>query len=642
MNDANTVLDAKLLHHILQHATEPLMVVSAIDLILLEANQRTCDILGQTRESLLGQALSNIECALQDVFFWEELKLNPEFCGTRVIESEWLSNQGEVIPIEKRVTSFSDQGQCFWIIQVEVLTEKRRMAQEQILLASQLQSSLEATAEGILSVDLQGRVINLNRRFAAMWDLSDELIVARDEAFMMDYVLSCLRHPEPFEATLQGIKNNPEADTENTLGTRDGRHIICVSKPEYLRDRLVGRVFSMRDISAMKKVENDLVDALNLAELAVQDKSHMVDALKISESRLRRLVNSSLIGIFQGDMSGHLTLANDVLLELLGVQHSNILDNQVEWLKLTSPEYHEAHQAALAEIREYGQAAPFEAELTRKDGSKVPVMVGLAQLEGSRFEWVGFVLDLTEQKKADRAKSEFISVVSHELRTPLTSIRGALGLLENGAAGELTPKVMHLIRIAHRNSQRLGNLVNDLLDMEKLVSGKMEFKSESFNLTQLALQAIEANAAYAAALGVQYRFSGDSEPLFALGDSERVMQVFANLLSNAAKFSPKGEVVVVSLLKHDAFIRVEVEDRGIGIPLEFRDRIFSKFAQADGSNTRQRGGTGLGLNIAKSFVEKMGGEINFQSEVNKGSLFWFTLPVVHNAELLIKNAGPRL
>ena len=193
----------------------------------------------------------------------------------------------------------------------------------------------------------------------------------------------------------------------------------------------------------MKKVEHDLVDALKLAEQAVQDKSTMLDALKLSESRLRRLINSSLIGIFQGDMSGHLTLANDVLLQLLGVSHEDIIGNQVEWLKLTSPNYHAAHQNALRELEDAGQTAPFEAELNRPDGSKVPVIVGLARLEGSRFEWVGFVMDLSEQKKADRAKSEFISVVSHELRTPLTSIRGALGLLEHGAAGNLTPKIQH-------------------------------------------------------------------------------------------------------------------------------------------------------------------------------------------------------
>ncbi len=625
-------LNVNLLQHLVQHVNEALLVVTAPALDIIEINHRACEMLGRQRSEVIGRPLSDIECALQDLFFWDDLSSNPPFQGQRVAESEWLTAEGIALPIEKRVSGFQDQNQSFWIIQAEDLSHRRRVMQDQIHLASQLQSSLEATAEGILSIDLQAKVINLNRRFVAMWGLPDELVVTRDEVVMMGHVLQNLQDPEGFAAVLEYIKTNPEAESEDGLQLKDGRHFICVSKPEYLRDRLIGRVFSVRDITAMKKVEHDLVNALKLAEQAVQDKSLMLEALKLSESRLLRLINSSLIGIFQGDMSGHLTLANDVLLDLLGVRREDIIGNQVEWLKLTSPNYHAAHQNALKELQEYGQTSPFEAELSRPDGSKVPVVVGLAKLEGSRFEWVGFVLDLSEQKKADRAKSEFISVVSHELRTPLTSIRGALGLLEHGAAGSLSPKIQHLIQIAHRNSQRLGTLVNDLLDVEKLVSGKMEFKSEVFDLLELTQLAIEANTNYATALDVSYDFAVKPSFAKARGDADRVMQVFANLLSNAAKFSHKGEQVSIRLIDNKSHWRIEVQDYGSGIPTAFRDQIFSKFAQADGTNTRKQGGTGLGLNIAKSFVEKMGGEIGFESTEGQGSCFWFTLPSVVERE----------
>ncbi|MBR7800341.1 PAS domain-containing sensor histidine kinase [Undibacterium fentianense] len=630
MNQTLT-LKTNILHHILQHVSEALMVVSAPTLTILEINQRSCDILGRPRSELLGQNLTNIECALQDLFFWDDLSSNPPFDGQRIAESEWLGVDGIAIPIEKRVSAYHDDEGAYWIIQAEDLTSRRRMQQEQVNLAAQLQSSLEATAEGIVSIDRAGRIINLNRRFAKMWGLSDDLIVARDEGLLFQHILALLSEQQAFASVLANLQDNPEQESEDQLSLQDGRFFICVSKPEYLRDRLIGRVFSVRDITAIKQVEHKLVDALGAAERAVNEKTHMLDALHLSESKLRRLINSSLIGIFQGDMSGHLTLANDVLLKLLGIDQQAIIGNQVNWLTLTSSSYHAAHAAALNELQTTGQAAPFEAELSRPDGSKVPVMVSLAGLEGSQFEWVGFVLDLTEQKKADKVKSEFISVVSHELRTPLTSIRGALGLLEHGAAGNLSPKIQHLIQIAHRNSQRLGILVNDLLDMEKLVSGKMEFKSEVFNLQDLCLQAIEANASYAARLDVRYEYLETVSNSDVVGDPERVMQVFANLLSNAAKFSPRGETVQIRIRAFGQHWRIEVEDHGSGIPEEFRHRIFSKFAQADGSNTRQQGGTGLGLNIAKSFVEKMGGEIGFDSHAGKGSLFWFTLPIATNA-----------
>ncbi len=235
--------------------------------------------------------------------------------------------------------------------------------------------------------------------------------------------------------------------------------------------------------------------------------------------------------------------------------------------------------------------------------------------------------DITERKEMDRMKSEFISTVSHELRTPLTSIKGSLGLLAAGAMGELPEKVKNLVEIAHNNSDRLSLLVEDLLDIQNIESGEMAFDLQLLDLSRLVRDAVESNKAYAETYGVEFILGEIVSDMSVRGDAERLAKVIANLLSNAAKFSPKNEAVEISLSRVGAAARVSVSDRGKGIPDDFRDRIFDRFAQADSSDNRPIGGTGLGLHICKSIVELHRGEIGFHSGEGKGSTFYFTLPV---------------
>ena len=266
----------------------------------------------------------------------------------------------------------------------------------------------------------------------------------------------------------------------------------------------------------------------------------------------------------------------------------------------------------------------------RKDGTRFPVLLTVTALRdasGEIYAFLGIASDISDRVKIERMKSEFISTVSHELRTPLTSIRGSLGLIAGGVAGELPAQAKALVDIAHKNSERLILLVNDILDMEKIEAGKMEFRPKPTDLLLLLAQALDGNRAYAQQFGVTYELETSLNCATVNVDANRLLQVLANLLSNAAKFSPAGGRVVVAATSDGRHVRVAVSDCGSGIPEQFRSRIFQKFAQADSSDTRMKGGSGLGLSITKAIVEQMGGSIGFVSQPNILTTFFVDFPI---------------
>jgi signal transduction histidine kinase len=215
--------------------------------------------------------------------------------------------------------------------------------------------------------------------------------------------------------------------------------------------------------------------------------------------------------------------------------------------------------------------------------------------------------------------------VSHELRTPLTAIYASLNLLASGMAGELPPDARQLLAVSHESSERLIRLINDLLDLEKIASGKMEYRMQEQPLAPLVEQALRDTQAYADGLQVRFALELRAQPLVK-ADADRIVQVCVNLLSNAAKFSPAGGQVEVFVDEREGRGRVGVVDHGPGVPPEFHDRVFDRFAQADGSDRRAKGGTGLGLAICRSIVEAHGGRLGFTSEPGARTEFFFELP----------------
>lgn len=367
--------------------------------------------------------------------------------------------------------------------------------------------------------------------------------------------------------------------------------------------------------------------------------------IKLTETNSLRkaILDAASIAIISTDKEGMIKTFNHGAEQMLGYSADELIDKQnPSLIHLPEEVAARAHQltcelgyevkpgfdAFVAKAREGGDDE-HEWSYVRKDGSRFPVVLTVSALrdaEGEISGYLGMARDISELKRIDQMKTEFISTVSHELRTPLTAINGALGILVNGLVGELPGQSGRMIQIAHNNSQRLIHLVNDLLDMEKLVAGKMHFEIQSHMLMPLIQQSIESNAAFAQQYGVTYELLPAGSDVKVAVDPQRLLQVLANYLSNAAKFSPLNDVVAVAVEPRFGSVRVSVTDKGPGVPENFRTRLFQKFSQADSSDTRQKGGTGLGLAICKEIIERMGGKVGVDSVPGKGASFYFDLP----------------
>jgi PAS domain S-box-containing protein len=319
--------------------------------------------------------------------------------------------------------------------------------------------------------------------------------------------------------------------------------------------------------------------------------------------------------------------ANPELHRMLGYSESEFA--ALSYQDITPRKYKTEDVQQLEIMRNEGRYGPYEKHFISKSGDWVPVILNGVLIKNSSGELLiwSIIQDISERKRIEQLKNEFVSTVSHELRTPLTSISAALRMVLGGMLGEVPEKIHDILSVAAKNSQRLTLLINDLLDMEKLLAGKMIFDLKPTQVMPILEQAVLENKAFADQYGVSFEIKGGTTNEMILVDGQRLQQVLNNFLSNAAKFSEKNSKVEVDLNSDNSHLRIAVRDYGQGISPEFQKRIFQKFAQADSTDARKRGGTGLGLAISKELIERMGGNIGFTSQVNEGSCFFAEFPI---------------
>lgn len=428
------------------------------------------------------------------------------------------------------------------------------------------------------------------------------------------------------------IANNPESDPRS--GGRPGRHPTLASYlglPLWIGDDLVGMIglanrvggFFERDIAYLEPLTTTMAQLITVVRV---QEARRADQAQIT--RLSTVVSQMSTGVLVTDLYGQIEWVNAAFETMFGYLREELMGlrpRDVFHGPGTDPEAEQTIREAMS-LRE-----PFAVELRvrRRDSELFWVALESTLLLDEDGEAQGYVVlvdDISERRRVERMKSEFISTVSHELRTPLTSISGSLALVSSGSVGEVSARAQRMVAIAQQNCQRLTLLINDLLDLERFVEGGLPIDVEPHPVMRLVERAVVDNQSYASRFGATLEIRTWTDNAVVLVDSIRFIQIMSNLLSNAAKYSPSGGVVGVDVRADGTSVTVEVSDEGPGVPEDFQERVFDKFAQADSTDSRARAGTGLGLAISKELVERMGGQIGYRSSDGVGSTFWFTLP----------------
>jgi PAS domain S-box-containing protein len=453
-------------------------------------------------------------------------------------------------------------------------------------------------------------------------------------------LLADASQPNPFSA-------------DPALAQRRSKSVLCLPITRqstligllYLENNLVAHAFTPERLMVLEllaaQAAISLENALLYADLQRQnvERQRAEASLRERDSRIRRLVESNIIGVFFWNFAGDITEANDAFLDLVGYSRQDLLSGTVRWASMTPPEHRAADARAGAELQQARASTPYEKEFIRKDGRRISVLIGVALLEGSQEHGVAFVLDLTERRQAEterearqvaeaanQAKSEFLANMSHEIRTPMNAILGMSYLaLQSG----LNPQQLNYVQKVHTSAESLLGIINDILDFSKIEAGHLDIEHIPFDLGDVMDNLANLLGMKAEEKDLELLFSLPPDlPHSLVGDPSRLGQVLLNLGNNAVKFTERGEVVVgVEVLERDdssVRLRFEVRDTGIGITAEELARLFRPFSQADSSTSRRFGGTGLGLAISHHLVRMMQGELGVDSTPGQGSRFYFS------------------
>lgn len=594
---------------------------------VLYTNQQWQQALGVTLEDVARDGWAHLVhpddlpklLAKQEVSLRESEVREAEF-RYRMADGSYRWFLGRCVPVK------NEQGQVIkWVGTSTDIHELKRYEQELARRKQRFKTLADNSPDIITRFDRNLRRVYVNAAIEKATGLPPKVFIGKthDELDIPEPLRQLWRsHLEQVFAT------GRPCSYEFTFLASDGkRYYLARLVPEFASNGTVESVMGITsDITQFKQVEQ---------------------SLRESEFRFRRVMESNMIGMGFWTLAGDIADANDALLHLLGYTREQFLAEKPRWTDLTPPEYNEIDAQALEQLQHLGVCTLFEKEYIRRDGVRVPVLCGAATFQETTESGVFFVLDLSDRKRiekerdqllqleraaraeaeaASRVKDEFLMVLSHELRTPLNPILGWAKLLQTRqfASGMVT----QALNTIERNARHQAQMIEDLLDVSRILQGKLVLNFCPVDLVEVVEAAIASIRLSAEAKSIQIRPRLETEVGQVLGTSAWLQQVIWNLLSNAVKFTPEHGQVNVSLERVGHQAQIQVSDTGKGIEPNFLPYVFDYFRQAEGNTTRSFGGLGLGLAISRYLVELHGGKIQATSEGDgKGATFTVWLPL---------------
>ncbi len=590
----------------------------------LKVNQALCDILGYASAEFLA-------CTYQDITHAEDLPADLDTAQRLIageissyqLEKRYIHARGHSVPVLLNASLVRDgQGlPLYFIAQIQDITERKRVQQDMLRKTAFLEAQVNSSLDATIVVDQRGRKTLQNQRavdlFGIPQDISEDPIDEKQVLWVKDMT----KNPGEFLEKVMHFYAHPEESGHDEIELKNGTILDRYTFPVVGRDgKYYGRTWTFRDISERKQVE----------------------------TRMRRLVDSNAQGVFFWSTNGELTVANDAFLEVIGYTRDDLDAGLINWLAITPPEYADLDRQALRELAASGICSLYEKEFLRKDGSRVPILIGAAMFEDNPDDGVCFVIDITNRKQAeqklsdalaqekelaekaragDRAKGEFLAVMSHELRTPLNSILGFSELLAK--TPNLSTESRDFVQTISSSGEALLRLLNDVLDFSRLEAGNVQIEKTQYSPKEIIadVRTLLVQQVRDKGLSLEIEICKNA-PERMEGDSGRLQQILLNLVGNAIKFTEHGTLTLgLRLAREAGMVELFVKDTGIGIKTDQIERIFQPFAQADSSISRRHGGSGLGLSISRRLAELMGGTLTVQSTPQEGSEFIVTLPV---------------